>query len=248
MLNIKNLSVVIEKKTILDEINLTVAPSELHVILGPNGAGKSSLGRVLLGDKKYQITNGEIKFRGKNFLEMETHERAQAGFFLSFQAPPAIEGVSAKEVLFTAKKTIDPDLISSFRFKKELAKNLDKVNLNTEFIDREMNQGASGGERKKMELASLLTLDPQLIFLDEIDSGIDIDALNVLAETVNNFMENPAKSAVVVSHTDKFLQKIQPTHVHILCEGKIIHSGGKELIKDVSECGFCPYIKNCAKQ
>jgi Fe-S cluster assembly ATP-binding protein len=218
------------------------------------------------------VTDGEIKFRGKNFLKMPTHERAQAGFFLSFQAPPELDGVSAREMLFAAKKTIDPDLISSFRFKKSFLKNLAEVHLDKEFADRDMNKGSSGGERKKMELATLLTLDPQLIFLDEIDSGIDVDAMNVLAKTINNFMGNTGdsmtsreeqatdginadnaktqytngKSAIIVSHTDKFLNKLNPTHVHILCDGEIIHSGGIGLIKDVHECGFCPYMKNCA--
>jgi Fe-S cluster assembly ATP-binding protein len=235
----------------------------LHVILGQNGAGKSTWGRVLLGEKKYEVTDGEIKFRGKNFLKMPTHERAQAGFFLSFQAPPELDGVSAREMLFAAKKTIDPDLISSFRFKKSFLKNLAEVHLDKEFADRDMNKGSSGGERKKMELATLLTLDPQLIFLDEIDSGIDVDAMNVLIETVNKFMENPAKnsnnspltrgdegglmkkSAIIVSHTDKFLNKLNPTHVHILINGEIILSGDAKLIDEVHKCGFCPYMKNC---
>jgi Fe-S cluster assembly ATP-binding protein len=203
------------------------------------------LGRVLLGEEKYKVTDGEIKFRGKNFLKMPTHERAQAGFFLSFQAPSELDGVSAREMLFAAKKTIDPDLISSFRFKKSFLKNLAEVHLDKEFADRDMNKGSSGGERKKMELATLLTLDPQLIFLDEIDSGIDVDAMNVLIETVNKFMENPAKSAIIVSHTDKFLNKLNPTHVHILINGEIILSGDAKLIDEVHKCGFCPYMKNC---
>ena len=245
MLKITNLSATVENNPVLKNINLEIKPGELHVILGPNGAGKSSLGRVLLGEGKYEVTGGEVKFRGKSFLEMPTHERAQAGFFLSFQAPPELDGVSAREMLFAAKKTIDQNLISSFRFKKSFQKNLAEVYLDKEFADREMNKGASGGERKKMELATLLTLDPQLIFLDEIDSGIDVDAMNVLAETINKFMENPAKSAIIVSHADKFLNKLKPTHVHILCDGEIIHSGGNELIKDVHKCGFCPFLKKC---
>jgi Fe-S cluster assembly ATP-binding protein len=176
---------------------------------------------------------------------MPTHERAQAGFFLSFQAPSELDGVSAREMLFAAKKTVDPDLISSFRFKKSFLKNLAEVHLDKEFADRDMNKGSSGGERKKMELATLLTLDPQLIFLDEIDSGIDVDAMNVLIETVNKFMENPAKSAIIVSHTDKFLNKLNPTHVHILINGEITLSGDAKLIDEVHKCGFCPYMRNC---
>lgn len=271
MLKIKNLSAVIEEKKVLKNINLEINPGELHVILGPNGAGKSTLGKVLLGEEKYKVSDGDIKFRGKNMLEMETHERAQAGFFLSFQAPPELDGVSAREMLFAAAKTIDPDLISSFRFKKSFLKNLAEVHLNKEFADREMNKGSSGGERKKMELATLLTLNPELIFLDEIDSGIDVDAMNVLAKTINNFMENPGdsmtshekrandgisadnaktqykngKSAIIISHTDKFLNKLNPTHVHILIDGEITLSGGPKLINDVHECGFCPYMKDC---
>ena len=248
MLKINKLTAVIEDKTVLNNINLEVQPGELHVVLGPNGAGKSTLGKVLLGDDRYNVVSGNIKFREKSMLEMPTHKRAQEGFFLSFQTPPEIEGVTARELLFAARKTIDPDLISSFRFKKTFTKNLEKVHLGKEFTDRNMNDGASGGERKKMELASLLTLDPKLIFLDEIDSGIDVDAMNVLTKTINEFMENPAKSAIIISHTDNFLNKLHPTNVHILCDGKIIHSGGVELIKDVHECGFCPYMKNCTSK
>lgn len=271
MLKITNLSAKIEDNQILKNINLEINPGELHVILGPNGAGKSTLGRVLLGEEKYEVTEGKVIFRGNSMLEMETHERAQAGFFLSFQAPPELDGVSAREMLFAAAKTMDPDLISSFRFKKSFLKNLAEVQLDKEFAERDMNKGSSGGERKKMELATLLTLNPELIFLDEIDSGIDVDAMTVLAKTINDFMGNTGdsmtsheeratdginadnaktqytngKSAIIVSHTDKLLNKLKPTHVHILIDGEITLSGGPKLIEDVHECGFCPYMKNC---
>ena len=243
MLTIKNLTATIDDKTVLKNISMNIKPGELHVVLGPNGAGKSTLGKALLGDEKYEIISGEVEFNGENMLEMETHERAQAGFFFSFQAPPELDGVSAREMLFAAKKTIDPDLISSFRFKKAFLKNLATVHLDKEFADRSMNDGASGGERKKMELATLLTLNPSLIFLDEIDSGIDVDAMHVLAKTVNEFMQDSSKSGIIVSHTDKFLSKISPTHVHILIDGEITRSGDAALIDEIHERGFIPFAK-----
>ncbi|MBT3349079.1 Fe-S cluster assembly ATPase SufC [bacterium] len=253
MLKITDLEAKFESTSILRNISLEIKPGETHVILGPNGAGKSTLGRILLGDPQYEISNGSITFFDQDFLDLKTHERARLGFFLSFQSPPEIEGVSANELLFSAKKSLDPDFVSSFRFQKSLAENLKKVHLPENFSERAMHRGASGGERKKMEVASMLALDPKLVFLDEIDSGIDIDGMKSIGSALRDFLGNPEKSAIIVSHTEKFLQEIfenesaQNLHVHVLCGGTIVRSGDGKLIAEVHRDGYCPFLKKDEK-
>ncbi len=245
MLKIKNLKATLSEEdlSILKGIDLEVNPGEIHVILGPNGSGKSTLGRAILGDERYEITDGSIEFDGQDFGELEPSERAQAGFFLTFQSPPEIDGVRVKEFLFAAKKSFDEDFTSSFKLKKELQKNFNDLRLPEEFIDREANLGFSGGERKKMEVASLLTLQPKLAFLDEIDSGVDIDTIRSIGTSLRAFMEDKTRSIVLVSHSDKLFQEVEATHVHIFYQGKIVKSGGKELIDEIQTEGFDSHIK-----
>ena len=239
MLKIKNLQV----SNILHGIDLEVNPGEVHALLGPNGSGKSTLGRTILGDQNYEVTQGDMVIEGQNMLELEPDERARLGFFLSFQSPPALDGVSAKDLLFAAKKSITGTKLPSFKFKKELTARLDALHLNADFVDREMNKGASGGERIKMEMASLLTLEPKLAFLDEIDSGVDVDAIKAIIEGVQGFLEDKSRSLILVSHTDKLLKQLQPTHVHILNAGKIVESGGPDLIDEVHKNGFSKWVQ-----
>lgn len=243
MLTVKNLQATLEETSILRGVSLSVGSNEIHALLGPNGSGKSTLGRVLLGDSRY-TTTGEIQLCGKNVENMEASERAQLGFFLAFQSPPELDGVSARELLFAAKKSFDPEFHSSFRFKKGLLDKLSQFHLGEEFSEREMNKGASGGERRKMEMVSLLTLNPRVAFLDEIDSGIDVDAMHSIAKGVKEFMSQEGKSVVMVSHTEKLLQLIPPTHCHILVGGQIVQSGGPELVQEVHKNGFEKFLKN----
>lgn len=242
MLTIKNLHASFEDEAILKGIDLQINSGEVHVILGPNGSGKSTLGRVLLGDSQYTKTEGTVVFLEKDFDELSPSERAKLGFFLSFQSPPEIDGVSAKNLLFAAKKSLDPNFSSSFRFKKSLEADLESMRLGAEFTDREMNKGFSGGERKKMEMVALSTLDPKLAFLDEIDSGVDVDTINAIGRGINKFLEDKTKSIVLVSHSEKLLEKITPTHVHVLCHGKILHTGGVEILEKVHKYGFDQYL------
>ncbi len=242
MLKIQNLVAKLGVKEILKGVNLEVKVGEIHAILGPNGSGKSTLGRVLLGDEKYEVESGDVAFLGENLLENEPHERAKKGFFLSFQAPPILDGVSAKDFLFAAKKSIDENFTSSFKLQKELKTHLAAMHLDEEFLDREFNKGASGGERRKMEMVSLLTLNPKLAFLDEIDSGIDVDARKSIGVAVRNFMKHDDKSLILVTHTEKFLEEVVPTHVHILMNGKIVRSGGIELAEQVQKNGFREFL------
>ncbi len=223
---------------ILRGVDLEVRKGELHVILGPNGSGKSTFVRVLLGDPKFKKSKGKIEFLGKNIEKLSTAMRAQMGLFLSFQAPPELDGVNVKEFLFAAGKSMDKKIISQFRFKKVLLEKFKEVRLETEIIDREVNKGFSGGERKKMEMASLLVLRPKLAFLDEIDSGVDIDTIRAIGRGIRDFLEDKDKSMVIISHSEKILSKIFPTHVHIFCNGRIIGSGGRDIIEKVHEKGF----------
>lgn len=243
MLKLTNLHATLEEeqKDILKGIDLFVQPGEVHVILGPNGSGKSTLGRVLLGDERYEVS-GDIIFNGESWEEKEPNERAQDGFFLSFQSPPELDGVSAKDLLYAAKKAVDDNAPSAFRFKKTLKALLEEMRLGEDFLDREMNKGASGGERRKMEIVSMLSLDPTCAFLDEIDSGIDVDAMQAIAKAMNAFIEDKTKSVILVSHTEKLLQLIPPTHAHILVDGKIIKSGGPELVEEIHKNGFDAYL------
>ncbi len=242
MLEIKNLHAKFQDQPILKGVDLVVKPGEIHVILGPNGSGKSTLGRVLLGDSQYDVVEGDIVFKTESFRQKTPSERAKSGFFLSFQSPPEIDGVSARNLLFAAKKSLDPTFTSSFKFKRSFEKNLESMRLSTSFADREMNKGFSGGERKKMEMASLLSLDPSLVFLDEIDSGVDVDTISAIGKGFNTWFDRGDKSAIIVSHSEKLLDKINPTQVHILCHGKIIRSGGQEIIDKVHREGFDAFV------
>lgn len=242
MLKITNLKAQFEDTEILHGVDLEVGPGQIHILLGPNGSGKSTLGRVILGDSKYEQTSGNIHFDGQDFIELEPSERAQAGYFLTFQSPPELDGVSVKEFLFAAKKAHDENFSSSFKFKKGLTQTLETLRLPGEFVDREANKGFSGGERKKIEVASLLTLQPKLAFLDEIDSGIDIDTIREIGKVIREFLQDKSKSIILVTHSDKLLQEIQPTHVHIFGQGVIAESGGPELIEKVQSEGFDQYF------
>lgn len=247
MLEVKNLQAHYtyedgEKTEILKGVDFEVKPGEVHVILGPNGSGKSTFGRVLLGDPKYEVSEGDVKFSGEDFLEMEADERARAGFFLSFQSPPEVDGVSVREFLFAAKKSQDPEFSSSFRFKKGLEKSLENLRLGKEFSDREIHKGCSGGERKKIEMASLLQLNSKLAFLDEIDSGVDIDTIRAIGRGIAEFLEDKSKALVLVTHSEKLLAEIEPTHVHVFCGGKVVRSGGPEMIQQVHQDGFDAFL------
>ena len=238
MLEIKNLHAQFEETLILRGVNLTVNPGEVHILLGPNGSGKSTLGRVLLGDDKYERTEGSIIFNGEAFDDLEPSERAQAGFFFTFQSPPEIDGVSVKDFLFAAKKALDPEFTSSFKFKRSLEQTLEDLRLPAEFVDRETNLGFSGGERKKIEMASLMTLDAQCAFLDEIDSGIDIDTIRQIGKTLREFLTDKSKSVILVTHSDKLIEEVKPTHVHIFGNGQILKSGGPELAQELEKKGY----------
>ncbi len=253
MLQVKNLMASVTDSTgketvLLRGIDFSVQPGEFHLILGVNGSGKSTFGKVLLGSSQYKQTGGTIHFLGEDISDKPTFERAQMGIFLSHQSPPSLEGISAKEVLRASDKA-STHKRTLFRFKKALKESLTAVGLSHDFIERELNVGSSGGERKKMEIASLLTIGAKLAFLDEIDSGLDVDALKMVSDGIMKFSENKENAVILVSHSETILKYVQPTHVHVFCGGRIVASGGMELALKVHENGYNAFLdcETCVK-
>jgi len=238
MLKIENLRAEFEGEEILRGVDFLVDSGEIHVILGPNGSGKSTLGRVILGDDRYRRTAGRIDFLGQDFSKISSDARARAGFFLSFQDPPAIDGVRVRDFLLATKRSVEPEFSSTFRFGKMLEKILADLKLSPDFANRSMNCGFSGGERKKMEIAAMEILNPKLAFLDEIDSGVDVDAVRVMAGKIRDFVQKDGKSVVIVSHSEKLLREISPDRVHVFCGGRVVRSGDAELIAEIHRDGF----------
>ncbi|AFU98156.1 Fe-S cluster assembly ATPase SufC [Simiduia agarivorans] len=241
MLSIKNLHARVEEKTILKGLNLEVKPGEVHAIMGPNGAGKSTLGYVLSGRDGYEVEQGSAMLNGTDLLALETEERARAGLFLAFQYPVEIPGVSNLEFLKASvdavRKARGEDALSSADFLKLARAACKQVNLPAEFLKRGVNEGFSGGEKKRNEIMQMILLEPSLCILDETDSGLDIDALKVVAEGVNS-QRSEQRAFVVVTHYQRLLDYIKPDYVHVLADGKIVRSGGPELAKELEAQGY----------
>ncbi|MCD4697045.1 MAG: Fe-S cluster assembly ATPase SufC [Bacteroidales bacterium] len=241
MLNIKNLHVSIEGKEILKGLDLEVNPGEVHAIMGPNGTGKSTLASVVAGKEGYDITEGEISYLNKNLFEFSTEERALEGIFLGFQYPVEIPGVSMNNFMRTALnehrkyKGLDPMSASDFLAQMEEKKKL--VEIHDKLTNRSVNEGFSGGEKKRNEIFQMAMLEPTLAILDETDSGLDIDALKVVANGVNK-LKTKDNATIVITHYQRLLDYIIPDFVHVLFEGKIVKSGGKELALELEEKGY----------
>ena len=241
MLSIKNLHAAIEGKEILKGIDLEVKPGEVHAIMGPNGSGKSTLSQVLAGNDSYEVTGGEVILDGKNLLEMETEERAREGVFLAFQYPVEIPGVSNLQFLKTALNSIrkhhGQNEINAVEFMKMAREKARQVNLDESFLKRGVNEGFSGGEKKRNEIMQMLLMEPKLAILDETDSGLDIDALKTVADGVNA-LRSPDRSVIMVTHYQRLLSYIVPDYVHVLAGGRIIKSGGRELALELEAKGY----------
>ena len=241
MLSIKNLHASVEGKEILKGINLEIKAGEVHAIMGPNGSGKSTLSQVLAGNDAFEVTKGEVTLNGDNLLDLETEERAREGIFLAFQYPVEIPGVSNLQFLRTAvnamRKHKGQDEMHSAEFMK-LAKEVSKqVDLDPAFLKRGVNEGFSGGEKKRNEIMQALLLQPKLAILDETDSGLDIDALKVVSDGVNA-LRSEDRAILMVTHYQRLLNHIVPDYVHVLAGGKIIKSGGRELALELEEKGY----------
>ncbi len=241
MLKIENLHAKVEGKEILKGLNLKIKPGEVHVIMGPNGAGKSTLGYVLAGRDGYEVTNGNAKLKDENILDLDADERAKKGLFLAFQYPVEIPGISNMEFLKTSVDTVreyqDKEALSTVEFMKLAREKCKAVNLDQNFLKRGVNEGFSGGEKKRNELMQMMLLEPRLCILDETDSGLDIDALQVVADGVNT-CRDPNRSFLIITHYQRLLDFIVPDFVHVLSDGKIIKTGGKELALELEEKGY----------
>ncbi|MBN7796571.1 Fe-S cluster assembly ATPase SufC [Parahaliea mediterranea] len=241
MLKIDNLHARVEDKDILKGLNLAVQPGEVHAIMGPNGSGKSTLGHVLAGRPGYQVTAGTATLLGQDLLALETEERAHLGLFLAFQYPVEIPGVSNMEFLKAAVDAVREarglEAIDSVGFMKKAREICKQVDLDQSFLKRGVNEGFSGGEKKRNELMQMMLLEPKLCILDETDSGLDIDALQVVAKGVNA-MRDAGRSFVLVTHYQRLLNYIEPDHVHVLAGGRIVKSGDKSLALELEEKGY----------
>lgn len=241
MLEIKDLYANVEDTPILKGINLKVNPGEIHAIMGPNGAGKSTLAKVLAGHPSYEVTQGEVWFKGQNLLEMEPEERARSGLFMSFQYPVEIPGVSNSQFLriaYNAKqKSNGESELTEKEFDAILEKKMKQMEIRPEFKNRNVNENFSGGEKKRNEILQMAVLDPALAILDETDSGLDIDAMRIVSRGVNQLM-HPGMGLLLITHYQRLLDYIKPKFVHVMLDGKIVQSGGPELALKLEEQGY----------
>lgn len=241
LLEIKNLKVAIENNMILNELNLKIQKGEIHAIMGPNGSGKSTFSKVVAGHPAYSILEGDILFKGNSIIELSPEERSHLGIFLAFQYPIEIPGVSNEDFLrlsYNAKQRffslpeVDP-----IEFLGIIMKKMELVKMSTQFLNRNVNEGFSGGEKKRNEILQMVLLDSDICILDETDSGLDIDALKIISNGINNFMTKD-KGIILITHYQRLLDYINPTYVHVMQNGKIIKTGSAELAKELEEKGY----------
>ena len=243
-LDIQNITVEVNKKKILKDFSLTINSGEIHAIMGPNGVGKSTLSKTIMGDKNYKLVSGNIFFDGKKLNDLEVDERARLGIFLGMQMPLEIEGVTNADFLRTALNTKEGTNFKLMPFINKLDKVVDELKMDKSMIHRGINSGFSGGERKKNEILQMYMLEPSLVILDEIDSGLDVDSLRVVGENVMKYYKDKNPGILLITHYQRLLDYIHPTHVHILKGGKIVKSGDASLVSIIEEKGYEEFSKN----
>jgi Fe-S cluster assembly ATP-binding protein len=237
MLKIENLHAEIDGNEIIKGLSLEVGRGEIHAIMGPNGSGKSTLANVLMGHPRYDVTQGTVTFEGVDVFELEPDERARMGMFLAFQYPSEVPGVSVANFLRTAVNSVRENELSVMEMYKLLQEKMRIMQMDPKFAERYLNEGFSGGEKKRNEILQMLMLDPKLAIMDETDSGLDIDALQVVARGVSE-LRGPEFSAVIITHYQRILRYIEPDHVHVMLDGRIVTSGGKELALELEDKGY----------
>ncbi|WP_428097491.1 Fe-S cluster assembly ATPase SufC [Candidatus Rariloculus sp.] len=241
MLTIENLHVSVEDRPILKGLDLTVNAGEVHAIMGPNGSGKSTLAQVLAGKDSYSITQGRVSYRGQDLLDMEPEERARRGVFLAFQYPTEIPGVNntylLKAALNAKRQANGEQPVDAFELMRLIRSKMELMKISREFLNRSVNEGFSGGEKKRNEILQMLVLEPSLAILDETDSGLDVDALKIVAAGVNS-LRSEDRSMVLVTHYERLLELIVPDHVHVLADGRIVRSGDRKLARELDARGY----------
>ncbi|MBR6229003.1 MAG: Fe-S cluster assembly ATPase SufC [Eubacterium sp.] len=247
ILEVKDLSVAIggagdEELAILSKVSLSMGPGETHVLMGPNGAGKSTLGYTLMGNEKYIVTGGSIDFDGHDLLAMNVHERAKAGLFLSFQNPLEVPGVTLTNFIRSAKEQREDARIKLWDFRKDLKAKMEILAMDESYMDRDLNVGFSGGEKKKSEILQLLMLKPRLAILDETDSGLDVDAVRTVSKGVEAYQKEQDGALLIITHSTRILESLNVDFTHVMVDGKIVAEGDASLVDEINENGFEKYL------
>ena len=242
LLKITNLHANVGEKQILKGLDLTINKGETHVIMGPNGSGKSTTANVILNNPEYKITEGDIFLEGEKINDLKTDEIARKGVFMSFQSPEEIPGISVMNFLKYAKNKTTGEPVKVFQLKEEIENNMQELKMNSSYLNRNLNVGFSGGEKKKTEILQMLTLNPKLAILDETDSGLDVDAIKIVSKGIKMF-SNEENSTLIITHGTKILKELDVDYVHILVNGQIVATGSSELAKEIEENGYAKYIK-----
>lgn len=242
LLDVQNISVSVDEKTVLKNLNLKIGEGETHVLMGPNGAGKSTLGNALMGNPVYTLDGGKIIFEGQDLTGESTDKRARAGMFLSFQNPLEVPGISLESFIRSSIQQRTGERVKLFQFQKELQKNMRLLNMDESYAKRDLNVGFSGGERKKSEILQLLMLKPKFAILDETDSGLDVDAVRTVSKGVEEYQKNQNGGLLIITHSTRILESLHVDYTHVLVKGQIVKTGDGSLVEEINEKGFVKYI------
>ncbi len=243
LLQVRSLKVNVDDKEILHGIDLDIGEGETHVLMGPNGAGKSTLGHALMGNPRYDVTDGTVTFCGKDLLDETVPERAKEGLFLSFQNPLEVSGITLSTYIRNALEQLTGERVKLWDFRKEIKKQMEVLDMDESYADRDLNVGFSGGEKKKSEILQLLMLNPKLAILDETDSGLDVDAVRTVSKGVEEFQKNKKGALLIITHSTRILESLKVDRTHILVDGRIVKSGDATLVDEINREGFEKYTK-----